>query len=331
VATIYDVAREAGVSPATVSRVLNGRVDVSPTLTARVRAAMAELDYRPNGVARNLRRRATTVWGLIISDIGNPFFTAVVRGVEDAALDAGYSLMLCNSDDDLEKERRYIEIALDEQLAGIIVSPASEAETDLTALVERGIPVVAIDRVSARHDLDAVLADNARGARLATQELLETGCQRIACITGPTRTTTAAQRLEGFRQAHELAGLDIDPNLVIIENFKEDGGRDGAERLLELGTPPDGLFVANNLMTVGALERILDAGVDIPGDLGVVGFDDIPWARLTRPRLTTIEQPTYNIGHEAGRLLAERMTDPDRIPRTLVLPSQLRVRESTRG
>jgi LacI family transcriptional regulator len=329
VSTIHDVATRAGVSAATVSRVLNGRTDVSPELAARVHAAVEDLDYRPNGVARNLRRRATMVWGLIISDIGNPFFTAIVRGVEDAAHEAGYSLVLCNSDDDLGKERRYLEIALAEQMAGVIISPASEASSDVSTLVDRRIPVVAVDRRVDRLDVDTVLVDNVGGARRATQHLIESGCRRIACITGPMRTTTAAERLQGFRAAHEDAGLEVDPDLVVLENFKEDGGYDGAQRLLGLRTRPDALFVANNLMTVGALEALVDAGVRIPDDVLIVGFDDIPWARLTRPRLTTVHQPTYDMGREAGRLLAARIRSTPQLARTVVLAPSLQVRESS--
>jgi LacI family transcriptional regulator len=327
--TIYDVAAKAGVSAATVSRVLNGSGAVSSNLTERVQAAVEELKYRPNGVARNLRRRATTVWGLIISDIGNPFFTAMVRGVEDAALEAGYSLVLCNSDDVLDKEGRYIQVALAEQMAGVIITPASEAQSDLTPLLARGIPVVAVDRRLSRHDVDTVVADNIRGARLAIEHLLESGCRRIACITGPTQTTTAQERLEGYRQAIAAAGLKVDKSLIMVENFKEDGGYAGAERLLALDHPPDGLFVANNLMTVGALEAVMDVGVDIPQDLLVVGFDDIPWARLTHPRLTTVHQPTYDMGRDAGRLLAARLRGDAGPARTVVLSPALKIRESS--
>lgn len=340
--TIYDVASRAGVSAATVSRVLNQRGTVAPDLADRVRAAVDELGYRPNGVARNLRRRATTVWGLIISDIGNPFFTAIVRGVEDAAREAGYSLVLCNSDDSLDKERSYIQIALDEQMAGVIISPASEAESDLAPLLDRGVPVVCVDRRLGRNDVDTVLGDNVRGARMAIEHLVDSGCRRIACITGPTRTTTAAERLEGYRQAVAAAGVDTDPGLAVVANFKEDGGYQGAEKLLRLDPRPDGLFVANNLMTVGALEALVDHGVSIPDELLVVGFDDIPWARLTRPRLTTVHQPTYEMGREAGRLLTARMTgdtalaktptEPLRLdrPKTVTLSPTLQIRESSR-
>lgn len=327
--TIHDVAIRAGVSAATVSRVLNDNGAVSEDLARRVRAAIEELDYRPNGVARNLRRRASSVWGLIISDIGNPFFTALVRGVEDAAHEAGYSLVLCNSDDELGKEQRYVQIALAEQMAGVIVTPSSEADTDLTPLIRRGVPVVAVDRRLHRHDVDTVVGDNVRGARLATEHLLASGARRIACITGPVQTTTAQERLQGYSQALAAAGLDVDRTLVREENFREDGGYHGAESLLGLPVRPDALFVANNLMTVGAIEALTDAGVDVPGDLLVVGFDDIPWARLTRPQLTTIAQPTYEMGQYAGRMLAERLAGSTERVRTVVLSPTLQVRESS--
>jgi LacI family transcriptional regulator len=199
----------------------------------------------------------------------------------------------------------------------------------VSTLVDRRIPVVAVDRRVDRLDVDTVLVDNVGGARRATQHLIESGCRRIACITGPMRTTTAAERLQGFRAAHEDAGLEVDPDLVVLENFKEDGGYDGAQRLLGLRTRPDALFVANNLMTVGALEALVDAGVRIPDDVLIVGFDDIPWARLTRPRLTTVHQPTYDMGREAGRLLAARIRSTPQLARTVVLAPSLQVRESS--
>jgi len=327
--TIYDVAARAGVSAATVSRVLNNGGNVTPDTVARVRKAVGELGYRPNAVARNLRRRQTRVWGLIISDIENPFFTGMVRGVEDAAHQAGYSLVLCNSDDEAAKEQSYVQVALAERMAGVIITPSNEAETDLTPLLEQGVPVVAVDRRLHRHEVDTVVADNVRGARLAADHMVASGCRRLACITGPTQTTTAQERLDGFRASLGAAGLEVIDELVVEENFKEDGGYRAAEQLLALPEPPDGLFVANNLMTVGALEAVLDAGVKVPDDLLMVGFDDIPWARLTRPRLSTVEQPVYEMGQEAGQLLAARLGGDVRNPRTIMLAPGLRVRESS--
>lgn len=327
--TIHDVARRAGVSAATVSRVLNGQTEVSRDLTERVQSAVEALDYRRNAVARNLRRRGTTVWGVIIPDIGNPFFTAMVRGIEDAAHEQGFSLVLCNSDENLEKERRYVDIALDEQMAGVIIAAASEADSDLQPLVDRDIPVVAVDRRLERIDVDTVMVDNARGAQLGTGHLLDQGCERVACITGPTRTTTAFQRLQGFLDAHRTRGVEVDETLIRRQNFKEDGGRAGAEFLAGLADPPDALFVANNLMTVGALSALVDRQVKIPQDMALVGFDHLPWADLTRPQLTTVAQPTYEMGREAGRALAGRIGGDDSIARTIVLTPTIHVRESS--
>jgi LacI family transcriptional regulator, galactose operon repressor len=328
-ATIQEVARAAGVSTATVSRVLSGRAEVSSELKERVRRAVRDLDYRPNAVARSLRRRGTTVWGVIIPDIGNPFFTALVRGIEDIAHEEGFSLVLCNSDENLAKERRYVEVALDEQMAGVIVSAASEGDSDLGPLLTRGVPVVAVDRRLERSEVDTVLVDNTSGAYLGARHLFETGCHRVACITGPTRTTTASERLEGYVRAVHEQGLQVDDDAVRRENFKEDGGYAGTVALLDSRNPPDGLFVTNNLMTVGAMSALAERGVKVPEDVALVGFDTIPWAALTRPRLTTVTQPTYQMGREAGRALATRIRGDAGPARTIVLTPTLEIRESS--
>lgn len=197
--TIYDVAQLADVSPATVSRVINQRGNVDPQMTDRVLAAVKALDYRPNSVARNLRRQTAAVWTLIISDIENPHFTSLVRAVEDVAQPAGHSVFLCNSDEDVDKERHYIDVALSERAAGVIISPASDRRSTIAPLLERGMPVVTIDRELRSSPVSAVVTDNAGGARQATAHLLESGYTRVACITGPLRTSTATQRLAGYR------------------------------------------------------------------------------------------------------------------------------------
>lgn len=327
-ATIHDVAALAGVSSATVSRVLNG-ADVSQELAARVREAVARLDYRPNSVARSLRRRRSAVWGLVISDIENPFFTAMVRGVEDVAQASGFSVVLCNSDESVEKEARYVDVIVDERMAGAIVSPASEQDSDLGALAERGIPVVTIDRKLERQTVDAVLVDNCLGAELATRHLVTEGWARVACISGPRRTTTGAERLQGYRRALERAGVRAAPELVVEANFKQDGGYEATRSLLRQPSPPDALFVANNLMSLGALEALREAGLAPATDLGVAVFDDMPWATLIQPRLTAVAQPTYEMGKEAARLLCARIQGDGGAPRQVVLAPSLRLRESS--
>ncbi|WP_166354750.1 LacI family DNA-binding transcriptional regulator [Phytoactinopolyspora limicola] len=329
-ATIYDVARHADVSAATVSRVLNGRGSVDPTLTERVLAAVAELGYRRNAVARNLRKQQTSLWAVIISDVQNPFFTSMVRGIEDVASAAGCSVVLCNSDENPEKESKYIGVALSEQMAGVIISPSSDRTEDFNLLPDSGCPVVMVDRQVKGVRCDSVLVDNEHGAEEATTHLIEQGYERIACITGPRRLSTAAQRLRGYRNAFKAAGRPVDESLIRAADFREHGGHDAMAALLDAAGPaPDAVFVANNLMTVGAMECLAERGRVIPDDIALVGFDEIPWADLVRPSITTVEQPTYEEGRAAAELLAHRIANPDRALTQQTLKTTLRVRASS--
>lgn len=325
-ASISDVARRAGVSPATVSRVFNGTKYVAPELEARVRAAVAELGYEPYGPARALRQRRVRVWAVIIADVENPFFTSVVRGIEDVAYAEGYRLVLCNSDEDLSKESEYLDIAIRERMAGVVIAAASTSESDVGRLTRAGIPVVAIDREVAGGKVDSVMVDNRGGAYEATAHLIEAGWSRVACIVGPTRVSTSNERLEGYRRALADAGRRSERSLVRRADFRVEGGYKAARSLLELPHPPDALFVANNLMTLGALQAIQDLGLRVPDDIGIVGFDDSPAADLLRPRLTVVAQPTYEIGRVAGELL---LAGDDHSPQHRVLEPQLVVRESS--
>jgi LacI family transcriptional regulator len=327
-ATIYDVAQQAGVSAATVSRVLNGHPSVDPQLAERVRAAVEELDYRPNALARNLRRSRTSLWAVIISDVGNPFFTSLVRGVEDVAQSSGYSVVLCNSDEDPEKEANYVTVALAEQMAGVIVSPSGQAE-GVKRLLDAGTPVVLIDREVPGVNVDSVLVDNEHGAAEATTHLIASGYQRIGCITGPATLSTAERRLRGYRQALTDAGRTYDEALVRHSDFREHGGYESMASLLDADVKPDAVFVANNLMAVGALECLVARNVSVPDEMGIVGFDDLPWADLVRPALTTVGQPTYELGRTAAQLLAERIGEAEKSPSTVVLKTELHVRATS--
>lgn len=329
--TIKDVAAAAGVSVATVSRVLNGSDTVDAELAARVHDAVARLGYRRSGLARSLRIQRARVVGLVISDIRNPFFTDVVRGIEDRVAADGYSLVLCNSDEELSKEADYLDLFVEERMAGAIVSPASSRDTRLDALTGRGTPVVVIDREAVREAVDTVLVDNVRGGEIAVRHLIENGYRRIACVTGPPRTSTGADRLAGWEKALRAASLPVDEALVRRADFKESGGFDAAKDLLASPDPPDAFFVANNLMTVGVLAALREAGLEVPGDVGVVGFDDMPWAQLLRPALTTVAQPTYELGRRAAALLEGRIGGRDAPPERVVLEPTLVVRESARG
>lgn len=329
VAKIGDVAQRAGVSPATVSRVLNGSGAVSAERAARVREAAAELGYTPSGPARALRQQRTRVWAAIIADIQNPFFTSMVRGMEDVALDEGHRLVLGNTDEDLDKEAAYLDIAVAEQMAGVVIAVASARDSKLDVLIERNVPVVAVDRRPKRHEdeIDSVLVDNELGARQATEHLLAAGAKRIACITGPARVSTAGERLAGHQRALRDHGVAPDADLVLRADFKEDGGYAAARQLLSARRKPDALFVANNLMTLGALRAVKESGLRIPDDLLLVGWDDAPWTTLTEPQLTVVAQPTHEIGRQAARLLATASRDLP--PRHVVLPPTLVARASS--
>ncbi|MGW2340146.1 LacI family DNA-binding transcriptional regulator [Streptomyces sp. NPDC001661] len=334
-ATIYDVAREAGVSPATVSRVFNGG-RVTAERAATVRAAAAVLGFAPNRVARSLRMQRASVIGLIIPDIGNPFFTALARGVEDAAQETNLSVVLCNTDEDVDKEHRYLEVAAAEQMAGVIVAAASRHRTDLSALVDRGTPVVAVDRRPRGASVDAVMMDNRHGGEEATEHLLARGYRRIACIAGPEGASTSDERLAGYRAVLRDhlgdSGQTAEPpsEYVVHGDFRVDGGRAAMERLLALPGPPDAVFVANNLMTVGALAALREAGL-APPDTGLLSFGDVPWPELVTPSLSSVQLPSYELGFTAAQLLQERIAGTAKPLQTVVLRTSLQVRESTSG
>jgi LacI family transcriptional regulator, galactose operon repressor len=328
-ATINDVAARAGVSTATVSRALNGKSTVDPALAARVLAAALALGYQPNGPARNLRRQEAAVLALIISDVENPFFTAIARGVEDVAQGVGYSVVLCNSDESADKERRYIDVAIQERAAGVILSPTSTA-TNVDPLLARGTPVVAVDRPLPERTSDMVLVDTRLAAREATEHLISQGYQRIACITGPSGVRTADDRLAGYRDALRAGGLRSSARLVRRTEFKAAGAHRAATDLLDGSEPPDAFLIANSSMAIGVLEALRSHDRRPGRDVGLVAFDDVPWAALVEPPLSVVAQPAYEIGTVAAQLLLARIADTDRPPTTTTLGARLITRGSSR-
>ena len=312
-ATIYEVAERAGVSPATVSRVFNG-IPVSPSYAERVRAAAEELDFVPNRTARRLRRRRSEVIALVIPDIENPFFTALARGVEDAAMAAGYSVVLCNSDEHREKEARYLQVALSEQMAGVILAPAGH-HPDLDTLVARNTPVVAVDRSAHGYELDTVVMDDVANGRAGTERLYAAGHGRVACITGPADVDTADQRARGWAEVFSAHHPGGDPTPYLVHSdYRVEGGRAAMERLLALPEPPDGVFVANNLMGVGASQALSESDAE---DLLVLG--DLPFGMWPRPGSQVLPLPARKLGDTAAELLLARIKGDDGPPRRIVL------------
>ncbi|QNE21155.1 LacI family transcriptional regulator [Kribbella qitaiheensis] len=327
-ARISEVAALAGVSTATVSRALNGKSTVDPELVARVRKAADELGYQPNGPARNLRRQEAAVVALIISDVENPFFTAIARGVEDVAHEVGYSVVLCNSDENADKENRYIDIAIQERVAGVILSPTGTTSS-VGKLVTRGTAFVAVDRPLPEQESDVVLVDTRLAARQATAHLVAQGYNRIGCITGPLGVRTADDRLAGYRDALKSAKRRSTTKLVRRTEYKAAGAHRAAQELLNQEEPPDALLVANSAMAVGVLQALQEHGTRPGRDVGLVAFDDAPWAELVDPPLSVVAQPAYEIGTVAARLLLARIADNTRPPTTTTLGARLIERGSS--
>ncbi|MEM3658555.1 MAG: LacI family DNA-binding transcriptional regulator [Candidatus Hadarchaeum sp.] len=309
--TIRDVAKHAGVSVATVSHVINGTRKVAPETEARVRRVMEELGYQPNAIAQSLRKRATYAVGVLVSDITNPFFATLVRGVEDAALEAGYSVIVCNSDEDPEKEDIYIRALWRRRIDGMLIAPTRDGTSPaLQELVKRNLPFVFVDRKAKGVSAPAVLSDNVGGAYLATKHLIERGHRRIGIVLGIPGATTTEERFAGYRQALEEASLPFAREYAVWGGYRIEGGWQAATTFLSLHNPPTAIFSTNNLMTLGVLQALNRHAVRIPQEVAVVGFDDLEWAEIIQPPLTVIAQRPYEIGHLAFKVLLSMFADP---------------------
>ena len=306
--SIVDVAKRANVSTATVSRVLNQSATVRPHLYKRVMLAIEELGYQPSGIARRMRSQSTQAIGFLISDIQNPFFTDMVRAIEETAYNRHYLVLLGSSATLEEKERLYLEMLAKERIAGIIVIPTGDDPSIYDARYP--IPIVFVDRKIEGIKADAVLLDNRQGGYLAAKHLAELGHERIGLVTAPPFDPVTHERQEGYAQALVEAGLTVDERLVNHGDApKEEGGYRATRFLLALQPRPTALFAVNNVRTLGMLRAINEVGLRVPDDISVVGFDDSPWLSLLTPPLTTISQPTYAMGEEAVRLLMQRITE----------------------
>jgi LacI family transcriptional regulator len=320
--TIADVARHAGVSKTTVSHVLSRKRPVSSLTRTRVEAAIRELGYRPDGVARSLRTRTSNMVALIIPDITNPFYPVLARGLEDGLGGTTYRSLICNTDRHPEREVEFLGDVGDRGVDGIVLDSFTLTGEQLAELVPPGVSLVRIGTtVIDDPGFDTVHADDERGAYDATVHLLRRPSRRVAMVQGPPGA--AARRNEGYARALRSAGL-ADPELVVSGQWTRHGGAAAMRRLLALPDPPQAVFCANDLMAFGVLDAAREAGLDVPGDLAVAGFDDIEAAAMTHPPLTTVSNPAYETGLLAGTLLKERMLGVYRgEPRTVTLPCRL--------
>lgn len=326
---IKDVADAAGVSTATVSRVLANKPHVRPEVQKRVMQVVQKLNYRRNRVAQNLRSNTSKIIALIVSDIENPFFQRVSRAVDDTAFEHGYSVMLCNTDENPSKEEISLDLLRDENVAGVILSPTRQAIDNFTEDFDFHMPMVIIDRHANNLDIDNVLIDNIQSAHTLTSHLIEHGYQRIGGLFG-MGSTTGSKRREGFIQALRDNNIQPITDLIKYTNPKEKDGYDMTMKLLKMQDRPEAILTSNSLLAAGALLAIRESKLAIPDDIALVSFDNPTWAKLVEPALTVIEQPTYEIGCTAAELLIKRIQDPTRSNREVVLKTKLIVRQSCR-
>ncbi|MES2249885.1 LacI family DNA-binding transcriptional regulator [Variovorax sp. KBS0712] len=331
-ATIKDVALQAGVSVTTVSHVVNDTRHVSAKVRERVELAIRELGYVPNAMARSLKSNTTSTLGMLIPNSSNPYFAEIVRIVEDRCFGAGYTLVLCNTDDEPRRQSVYLQVLAERRIDGLIVVSTGADEDDSLATQLRGlrIPTVLVDREIADPACDLVETAHMQGGLLAVRHLLSLGHKRIACIGGPLGVTSSEQRIEGWRMA--LAETGSAPNadaLLWRGGFTSQGGYEAMHAILRTEQKPSAVFVCNDLMAIGALRAAHESGVRVPDELSIVGFDDIELSAYTSPPLTTVAQPKERIGALAVDMLLERMGGKRRDARKVVLQPELRVRAST--
>ena len=327
--TMIDVAQAAGVSIATVSAFINGTANVSADLRQRIEKAIRDIGYQRNAIARSLKIGTTRTIGLTVADIRNPFFTDVVATIQQMLNAAGYAVMLCCNDEDTVQQDEQIKLLLDRMVDGLIIAPAGEDDIMRRLLTGTRKPVVLIDRVCDGLDVDAVVLDNLKAVSDAITYLINLGHRRIGYISGSPETSTGRDRLAGYRQALETAGIVFVPDLVREGHFREADGYRAAMQLLTMADRPTAIFSANNLMVIGAMRAIRDMGLSCPADISVACMDDFPWADVFNPRLTTVAQPVEAIGEQAATLLLERLEG--RAPnhsRRLVLYGSLKIRNS---
>jgi LacI family transcriptional regulator len=328
--TLHEVAQRAGVSAMTVSRVVNGRGRVDSETRQRVEEAIQALDYVPNRIARGLISQKTQTIGIIVPDIVNPFFAPVVRGAESAARKAGYRILLCNSEGDLRLEREYIEDLVAHRVEGLLLAPANDrSRSSILSLLRGGFPLVLIDRALPDADCDLIVSDNVQGARRLIEHLIAIGHREIAHVSDAEDTSTGRERLRGYSEALEAAGIPFQTELVIRTTVDRIGGYRAAQEILARDPLPTAIFAVNNMTAVGTMEALRERSLSVPKDMGLVCFDDVEHLAVLSPILTVIDQPAETFGSLGVQLLLERMTGKaSSRPRRIILQTDLIVRQS---
>lgn len=323
------IASLARVSIGTVSHVINGSAKVREPLRHRVLDAIRELGYQPSQLARGLRRNRTSMIGMIVPDITNPFFPAVVRGVEDVAYQYSYRLVLCNADNDPSKERAYLDELRSYRTAGLILIPSASSQMAAARDFGAGTPAVCLDRRPAGWQGDSVTVDNAGGAFAAANHLVSLGHSKIAIIAGNLQLANAVSRVEGFRAALREANIEIEPEYIQEGRFDRLSGYEKMRIALQLRPRPTAVFASNDLIALGALAALRESGLRCPEDVSLVGFDDLEFSEFVHPALTTVSQPGYQMGAKGATLLIRRLQGALEPAQHIVLPTELKLRNST--
>ncbi|MTD27944.1 ribose operon transcriptional repressor RbsR [Erwinia sorbitola] len=328
-ATMKDVARLAGVSTSTVSHVINNNRFVSEAVREKVTTAISQLNYAPSALARSLKLNQTHTIGMLLTASSNPFYSEVVRGVERSCYERGYSLVLCNTEGDEDRMNRSLETLLQKRVDGLLIM-CTESHLPSAELLHRypTIPSVMMDWAPFEGGSDIIQDNSLLGGEMATRHLISRGYTRIACIAGPQDKTPARLRLEGYQQAMASAGLVIPPGYIVSSDFEFQGGFNAMNTLLALDSPPQAVFTCNDAMAVGVYHALYLAGMHIPQDIAVMGYDDIELARYMTPPLSTVHQPKDELGELAIDALLHRLADPTASPQLLVLTPELMVRAS---
>ncbi len=328
--TIQDVAKKAGVGAITVSRVINHSGYISPETRARVEQAIAELGYVPNTLARSLRSRRTNTLALIVTDITNPFFTTLARGVEDVAHHAGYTVIFCNTDESLDKENQYLEVLLQKRVDGFLLVPSRSQPESIRKIQKHHTPVVVLDRRVPGIRVDTVRCDSVEGAYLITRFLISLGHRQIGMLSGAEGVSTMDDRVCGYRKALMEAEIPVDERYIYRGDFSPDSGYKMTRQALRQRPSPTALVAANNFITIGAMKALQELELDVPEDVALVGFDDLPQPMVTFPFFTVASQPAYEMGSKATELLIKRLEgncDPE--PSEIILPIEITIRRSS--
>lgn len=326
--TIRDVAKEAGVSPSTVSRVLTKSAYVAEDKEKRVLEAIEKLNFRPNVVARSLRLKTTNTVGLLIPDITNPFFPEVAKGVEDVAHEKGYNIMLCNTENDDKKEKNYVELLKGRQVDGLIIAKAGEEFKHLQETIKSGVPISFIDRPVDVSGADQIISDNIQGMKLAVEKLYSLGHTKIGLISGPQDLHIVNERNIGFQKAMSNLELEINSDWLFSEKFSVNGGRNAAMKLLKQDNHPTAIICSSDVLAIGFIDSLIEAGFAVPEYMSVIGFDDISFTKYLRPKLTTIRQAKYEMGAKAFEMLLACINDKEINPKKIILDVEIKERET---